>query len=368
MNPTTQTSLRIAEPATTGPVSRVRKQFNTLIKKLEAMRTRLAAWKEAMPVILRQAEQEYAPLARAFAEHQKALLLLLDRMAGHKALGKRNRAKLSDAICDMALEQLARGGGDDIKAIYNRHSGGDFDVDIDDGGAAIKGMMEDMTGVQLDGDVDWTSPEAVFEALARRADEEQQAAEAKAASRRKSPSEIARELRAAAESDKLKQTVRDIFRKLVSELHPDREPDGAERARKTALMQRVNAAYTANDLLALLELQLEIEQIDQASIDKLGDERIKQYNKILEGQVRELERETASMEYAAEMEMGIQTLGRVTPQIMLRHLRADIAEIQAANAAIVAELEEFSDINRLKAWLKTYRPVPLPDDDDVFWY
>jgi len=58
------------------------------------------------------------------------------------------------------------------------------------------------------------------------------------------------------------RAVREVFRKLASELHPDRETDPAEHARKTELMQRVNQTYKAGDLLALLELQLSIEQID----------------------------------------------------------------------------------------------------------
>lgn len=368
MKPPAQTSLFITEPATAGPPSRARKRFNTLIRKLGTMRARLAAWQEAMPVIVRQADQEYAPLVQAFSGHQKALVLLLDQMFQHKSLGKRERAKLSDAICSMALERLAQGDDAEIKDIYNRHSGGDFDAEIDDGVAANKAMLEDLLGVQIDGDFDWRSPEALLEALAQQAGKEQPAAQAKAAARPKSASAIAREQRAAAEADRLKQTVRDIFRKLVSELHPDREPDGAEHARKTALMQRVNAAYTANDLLGLLELQLEIEQVDQAALNELSEERIKQYNKILEGQLCELECEAARLEYMAEMEMGGPTLERVTPQMALRCLRDDIVEMREANAAIVADLEALRDITKLKAWLKTYRPVRRPDDDDVFWY
>lgn len=69
--------------------------------------------------------------------------------------------------------------------------------------------------------------------------------------------------------------MRDIFRKLASALHPDRETDPAEHGRKTALMQRANVAYAANDLLGLLELQLEVDQIDQTGLDNLGDDRIK---------------------------------------------------------------------------------------------
>lgn len=372
MKLTTQYSLRICEPTTNSSVSRARKQFNTLIKKLEAARLRLAGWTEAMPAILRQAENEFQPLAQTYSAHQRRLVLLLDQMFPHKSMGKRDRAKLTDLICSMALEMLADGDDAELKDIYNRHSGGDFDAEAEQDGAALKGLMENILGVQMDADIDLRSPEDMMEALAaqlgQRADQEQQAAQAKAATRRKPASARAREQRQLAEADKLKQTVRDIFRKLVSELHPDREPDAAERERKTALMQRANVAYAANDLLGLLELQLEIEQIDQSGLDELSDERIRQYNKILDGQLREIERETASIEYSAAMEMGGHAHGRLTPQVLLRCLRVDIAEMQAKLDAILANLEEFRDANKLKVWLKTYRPAEVPDYDDAYWF
>jgi hypothetical protein len=364
-----QNSLCIAEPTAAGPASRARKQFNTLIKKLEAMRSRLAEWKEAMPVIRRQVEQEFGPLALAYSEQQRALVLLFDQMFKHKSMGKKDRAKLADLICSITLELLAAGEDAELKEIYNRHSGGDFDAEIDEEGDALKHMLEAFLGVEINDGVDLRSPEAIMEALSaqtgRRGEAERQAG---AATPRKPASARAREQRQAAEADQLKQTVRGIFRKLVSDLHPDRETDVGEHARKTALMQRVNVAYAANDLLGLLELQLEIEQIDQAGLDNLSEERIRQYNKILEAQLRELERETANIEYAAMLEMGADVRGRLTPQALLRCMRDDIAEMQAKLEAIVADLEEFRDVHKLKAWLKSYRLAVLPDHDDAGWF
>jgi len=60
------------------------------------------------------------------------------------------------------------------------------------------------------------------------------------------------------------QSIREIFRKLASALHPDRETDRKGREVKTALMLQVNRAYAGNDLLTLLELQ--IEQVDASHI------------------------------------------------------------------------------------------------------
>ncbi len=69
--------------------------------------------------------------------------------------------------------------------------------------------------------------------------------------------------------------------------------DPQERERKTALMQRANQAYQKNNLLQLLELQLELEHIDQSSINSLSEDRLK-YD--LKKQLRELGQEILHVE------------------------------------------------------------------------
>jgi hypothetical protein len=365
-------SLRIAEAGKKKSVSRARKQFNTLIKQLEGARARLAAWEDAMPAIRAQAEREFEPLAQAYSAHQRNVVLLLDQMYAHKALSQRERTKLDDLICALALEFLVDGDDVELKDIYNRHSGGDFDAESAEEGAALREMLETLTGMPVDADLDLRSPEAVLEALAaqmgRHADQQEQAAQTRTGQRPKPAAALARERRQAEEADRLKQSVRDIFRKLASALHPDRETDAAERTRKTALMQRVNVAYAADDLLGLLELQLEVEQINQASLDSLSEERIRQYNKILTGQLSEIEHETAMVEHVAAMEAGLEVRGRLTPQVVLRRLRADVVEMQAKLDAIPAQLDKFGNVSKLKIWLKNYRPAPACGDDDAYWF
>ena len=48
---------------------------------------------------------------------------------------------------------------------------------------------------------------------------------------------------------------------------------------------------------------------------------------------------------------------RLTPKAMMRGLRADIAEMRANVKYIEADLDTFSDLKKLKAWLKDYRIV-----------
>jgi hypothetical protein len=346
-------AIRIAVPTTPGPLSRVRKQFNALVKKLEAERAHLALLREELPKIRALADSEYGPLVQIFDAHQKRLLLALDRAHSDKTMGKKDKEKLVELICSTAVELMQVDEDDDlVKDIYNKHSGRDFDRDMDEERAFMRRMVANMTGVKLDDDTDFNSPAAFLksmqEKMAEQAPDEEPAKPAKLS---------AREARHQAEEVKLKQSVRDIFRKLASALHPDRETDPAEHGRKTALMQRVNVAYAANDLLGLLELQLEVDQIDQTGLDNLGDDRIKQYNRILDGQVNEIGSEMYALESAFALDMGWEFGRRRTPKAMMKGLRADIAEMRANIKSIETDLDAVVDIKKLKAWLKGYHIV-----------
>ncbi|WP_262471530.1 J domain-containing protein, partial [Clostridioides difficile] len=85
------------------------------------------------------------------------------------------------------------------------------------------------------------------------------------------------EAREQEEQAQISLSIREVYRKLASALHPDRETDPQERDRKTRLMQRVNEAYDKNNLLQLLELQLELDHIDQRSINHISEARLTHY-------------------------------------------------------------------------------------------
>lgn len=368
MSLTTQYTIRIAAAAA-GPLSRVRKQFNTLVKKLEAERARLALWREELPKIRALADHEYSPLVRTFDAHRRRMVLLLDQACSDKAMGKQNREKLADLICSTALDLMEIDEKDEaIKEIYNKHSGADFDHDMGAQKAYMRAMVGAATGVELDEDTDFSSPRAFFEAMRDKMEALDREAGQEQAETAKPAKLSAREARHQAEEIKLKQSVRDIFRKLASALHPDRESDPAERARKTALMQRANMAYAANDLLGLLALQLEVEQIDQTGLDNLGDDRIKQYNRILDGQVNEIKAEILALETALVLDLRWELGQHRTPKAMMQRLRVDIAEMRANIKYIEADLGAFSDLKQLKAWLKDYRIAASdPGHDELYF-
>jgi hypothetical protein len=371
---TPTTSIRLAA-AEASRISPVRKKFNTLIKKLETQRARLAQWDAEVPTIRSVIAGELMPLIATYETASIESLKLLDAAYADKIMGKKDREKLDDLICNTA-QQLIESGNPErvIRDIYDRHLGhGD---DLEEAEQGVRDMVRASMGVELGDDVDFSSPRAIFEAVQKKIDEQASAEESRQAAHeaaheaaRSNAKPSARELRHQAEETKLKHSLRDIFRKLASTLHPDRETDPAERLRKTSLMQRANAAYAANDLLGLLELQLEVDQIDQAGLDKLTDDRIKQYNKILSGQLAEIDEQIMALEISLSLDIGLNPGQRVTPKSTMRDLRIHIIGVKNSLRHLEADLDRFRDPKALKAWLKGYRITgPLPVDHIDPWF
>jgi hypothetical protein len=195
---------------------------------------------------------------------------------------------------------------------------------------------------------------------------ENQAREARRAKRKKTPRQLAAEAREQVEQAELSLSIREVYRKLASALHPDRETDPQERERKTTLMQRANQAYSKNSLLQLLELQLELEHIDQSAINNIGEDRLKHYNKILKEQVGELDHEILHVENRFKHSYGIPPFIDVSPGTIMRNLAADIFSLQESLHALEHDLLVFDDAKQLKGWLKSVkRSLATPRFDDM---
>lgn len=366
MKSTSSGAIRITKPVAKNAASRARTQFNKLVKQLEQERALLAAWQESIPRLRQLSAQELEPLEQTYDQQRRRLVILFDHAYGDKLMGKRDKAKLFDLICTLVEDLLIDGEDVELEAIYRKYVGEDlagFTPEEDE--AMARGMLEDMLGTPLGDDFDTSSPEAMLASFQAKMAEQaaEQAKQGAPRKRAKSAKAAAREERQQAEQQRLQQSVRDIYRKLASALHPDRETDVAERDRKTALMQRVNVAYAANDLLGLLELQLEVEQLDQNGLDNLPEERIKQYNKILDGQVKELQHENDELAFILSMELGIEPYMRPTPAVMEHWLRDEVADRRNRNEEIARDIVDFHDFKKLKAWLKTYK---IPKDEPMF--
>ncbi len=359
----TKHAIRIASTQGSATLSKGQKTFNRLIKKIEDQRKLLQAWQDTLPRFRAKHAAEYTPAVNTYNQRREEFVHMLDKAHGATGLTRTERAKLSDIIASIVDELLYSDETPELIALYDRHNDVAFAEEAQMEAEADKALLQDMFGIKLEDDTVLSTPEEMAALLRKKLQERQEAEPTQPARPRKASAKtLAREAREQAEAQGASQSIREVFRKLASGLHPDRETDPAERARKTALMQRVNAAYERSDLLALLQLQLEAEQIDHADIAALSESRLTHYNKVLTEQSRELDDELVSIE--ASFDAGDPfSRRRVHPTRVLLWLDQDIAEIKAATAEVTRDLTALLDIKRLKAKLKHYR---IQRDDDDF--
>ena len=340
-------------PSGTAPLSKDQKTFNGLIKKIEERRARLGEWEAIQPVFRQTYTSDLLPLQEQCLDLQWQLARALDEAHGTKGVTKAEKRKLAVLIVDLTEAVLAHKDDGEIKELFNKHSQSDYDEDEAARLSGMKAMLENALGMDLGDDVDMSSPEDVLKRVESQFYAQQEAHAENETSRKKSRREEVRAARQEAEEKQLSQSIRDVFRKLASALHPDREPDPAEKTRKTALMQRANEAYEKGNLLQLLELQLELEHIDQAHLATIRPERLKHYIKILKGQMGDLDMEIQRVEEQLMAEFGLPPFEVLHPRDLLPMLRQDMATCRGQIAELHQQVDTAADQKQLKAWLKT---------------
>jgi uncharacterized protein YifE (UPF0438 family) len=366
--------IRIAEQQGQPGLSKAQKLFNKLINKIDKERKLLGAWQATIPRFAQKYANELDPRRQTFNDLRTELVCLLDKVYSEKVFNKRDREKIKHVICAIAEELMAVNDNEALKRIYNKYGDIDFDAKAEEEKEALRFMMEDILEIDLGDDIDYSSPEAMMSQVADKmqqklAEEEQaqQKYRERMGKRKKSAKTLAKEARQQAEAQNISQSVRDVYRKLASALHPDKEQDAVERSRKTDLMQRVNVAYSNRDLLQLLELQLEVEQIDQTTINAITADRLKYYNTILAEQSAELRQEVIAVELSFRMRFNIRPEVALSPAEAMRALEIDIHHIKQGISSLKNDLAAFQDIRNIKDWLKSYRVTPQPSfEDDPF--
>ena len=149
-------------------------------------------------------------------------------LLGQRRWTKAERDTLSELVCDTAGELLhARDDDEELKALFAKHAEVDFDTERREMMRAIKDLTEVMTGLDLGDDRDRYGRGSARAHAARAAGAGGRGGRTRSpgARRRKSAAQQRRE----AEAQQATQSVREIYRKLASALHPDRETDARQR-------------------------------------------------------------------------------------------------------------------------------------------
>ena len=350
-------SPRIVAQPSRPQLSAGQKKFNTLMEKLETRRKLLQQWLVISTTCEKLWVEELVPMLSEQAENEITKLRLLDVAFDQFRLSKKDRATLLEIICVMTMSLRGGEHDEELKQLYLKYTGSDYDEDERLQNQLFKSSLEEELGVELGDDVDLNSIDDVTQHIEEKLREQAEQAQSTQQPKKPTASEIRREQEEAEGS----QSLREIYRKLASALHPDREQDADERERKTALMQRVNEAYENDNLLALLQMQMqmqmEIEQIDQTHIDNITDKRLKHFNRILSEQLRELEDEIHDRKMLIREQFLMDPYEDIRPKTVNAKCVKQLKAIREHLDDAQDELDALTDPKSLKAWLRDQRDM-----------
>lgn len=357
-------ALRVLPPGAQ-TLSAAARAYNLQLTRIDKLRSQLADL-DALALQHRRALHEaVAPLRAKVAQWRRELALVLDACLQGKLLSQGQAATARDALCRLARD-LAEDGDTAMRELHDRHSPRSLAQLRQDHAAAMRQRLEAVLGEPLADEGQDLTAEQLVRAGMERLRRSQQAAQerrreaAQARRSRKRPGSAQRE---AGEHD-ADTLLRRLFRQLASALHPDREPDAAERLRKTALMSEANAAYEKRDLVTLLQIQARADPAHPDAVQRMPDERLAALTLLLKSQVADLERERAALQASLAAEFDLP--GGLSPNAnALQQQRIDqVQALESELSGLSQDLVDVGDERRLKRWLNARRDPhqsPAPD-------
>lgn len=345
------------------PLSAAARAFNLQLTRVDKLRAQLAEL-DALGQSHRVEQHRWVtPLRQRQRQHMRALALALQAHLQDKALSRVQQATATEALCDLA-QALAGEGDAEMAALHDRHSPQTLAQKKQAAAEAMRARLEAALGEPLAGEGEALSAEElVREGLARwKAEREaaQARRQAKAQARKARQKPGTAQAEAQTQAADAETQLRTLFRQLASALHPDREPDAAERVRKTALMSEANTAYARKDLVTLMQIQLRAELADPSAVSRLADHRLAALTLLLKQQVAGLERERAARQgqLAAEFDLPHQQVAN--PNTLKQALLSQVAALESAVAQLEQDLAAAQDVAALKRWLNRRREAPRP--------
>jgi hypothetical protein len=345
----------------------MQRTFKRLVAEIEATERSLQERGELLDVFRPRFSAKLNPLQDERDAINRELALFLDEKLARKGWTANQRKTMRDLICDVAEMLFGSAYHDEMQALFDRHS----DMTLADlaasGKKAFVEDLEKVLGVELDAEaIDARGPEEILREAMEQIDEEEHAREQAAAVRapaKRGGKKSARMIAAEQQALDAGKLLKEIYRKLISTLHPDREPDIDERARKTALMSEVNKAYADENLLRLLHLQLQAGKVDSRAAATMADERLRIFNHSLSRQNQELKLECRHLEALIREEFRLEGFGALSVPVLQKALNAQAATARAGNKGLSHDLAAIKRSEaEFKSWLKVQREAAREDE------
>lgn len=366
-------SIKVAQ-SDKSPRAKRYKQFNTLLNKINKLKQELETLKEQMSSGLVFFHQEIKPLHQRQQDLMVKQVEALHRAYPHKTFGKKDREKIAHLIVSRCenLFQVQDRDFPELTEIFNFYSDQTRE-ELEAGAKQMeREMAEDMIhsfglDVELDDEDDIEEILAKAQAAAERREQEEQEKAEKSAKGPKTERQQIKEEQTRQKEKDIQKVSKNIYSELVRLLHPDREQDEAQRAVKTAAIQRVNEAYERNDLFELLNLQAEYLQKEGDQLTLLPEKEFKYYLDVLRNQERELQQTLNMSKFIPGTEGYVaQFFCHPNPNTMQVMRQRAVREEKEALKSYQHNLDVAKDLKALKDALRYYEIEEEEDDFEGF--
>lgn len=322
------------------------------------MRHARADWDELVVTFKTSQAERVHPLRATLKQVTRETVFLIDRLLEQKGWSRADQGALKDIACHTA-EALLRANPDDaeIRAIFDRYSSLSFQEMKQEELEDLKQDAKEYMGIDLE---DAESEEDLVERVYEHMKNDEARQRGPSEEHRKSPGQQ----RAEHSMQAAKQFLREIYRKLASAVHPDREANAARRAEKTELMQEINRAYATNDLLTLLEAQLRLELIEPDHVSKISGKRLQQFNRLLSQQLEAAKTELRELQDAFRMDHGLPHGHAINARDLHLATQRRTREFRAQINQQKRFLEVLANKGATKRWLKEQRRFDNGSDED----
>lgn len=358
-------ALRVTAAHTGRKLSPAQQSFNKLLSRIHNVTVMLQELDVRVNKFQAPHQQAMAALQKQADLQLKAMLLLLHGHLQTRHVTKAQRRDLSQLVAGLLL-QAEHLQDPELLALmdqyYSQEEQAQWAADDEEDIQALRNLVRATFAADEQPDLP-DDPDALMSLLMQRtalnAARDGAPQEAQDQPTRRSRRKNTRQQQAAeqAEQEQLdaKATMRTLYRQLASALHPDRESDPQERARKTELMSQANAAYERQDLATLLKLQLQTTALDAEAISRMADEKIRAMSTLLKQQLATLEAELRQSEHRASHSLGILVSAKYDDQVIKRQLQMQQEDLEHSLKLMQADLDRLSDPTEIKDWLKKQR-------------
>ena len=358
-----KTLQNVAARPSDAPKTPDQERFKFLIAQIEKTRKARIDWESTVVEFRKSDAERVQPLRATLQSATRETVVVIDRWLDQKGWSRSDQNALREILCGTVQLLLELNPNDtELRGFFEKHNKVTFDEaqreELDELKERAKEIGIDLDDEEIRNEEDLI--ERMYQHMAKREKAEEEAREARAHKQRKS----AAQQRVEANAQAAKQFLREIYRKLASAVHPDREADAARRAEKNELMQTINRAYATNDLLTLLEAQMRLEQIDPEHVAKLSSAKLKHYNKLLSEQLETAKAELRKLEEAFRIDHGLNYGKKITPQTLHLILQQRAREVRAQITRQKHFLNVLANKSSIKRWLKEQRRFDFGWDDE----